>query len=276
MSGLMKTELKADIYHPKNSLLKGLVKYFWVLRSDRRETLNHKLLPVDNVDLVLNFASPAKYVSGGREEATPRYSFCGIQNQYRTTKQSGKFNMFGVSFFSAGLYPLLKAPLSEYENRTIDFNAEVPGFNSMLEHRFNPEGVASEQVAILEERLLRLIDPQSVPGKNTLGLINAFNAGRDTQTIRSFCETHGISQRKLERIFQKHVGTAPKAFKRLHRFQMIVNRLLKRDVVDFSSLAYEHGYFDQAHFINDFKSFAGSSPKRFVEEKLSVRQIMQR
>lgn len=273
MSSLKKDRLKVKRISPKSSLLKGLVKYFWVLRSNAPVTLNHKLLPMSNVDLVLNFSSPTQYLVGNQVIPVPDYSFCGIQSQHRTTKQSGELNIFGVSFFPVGIYPLLKTPLSEYANQTIDFNAEVRGFDSMLEHRLNPHGAASEQAAVLEELLSQVIDVQSIPDKNALGLIRAFKSSRDTQTVGSFCAEHGISQRRLERIFQKYIGTAPKSFKRIHRFQTIVNQLLKK-VDEFTPLAYEHGFFDQAHFINDFKSLAGSSPKRFVEEKLSMRQVL--
>jgi AraC-like DNA-binding protein len=268
--------IKVQRYFPKSRLLQGLVKYFWVVRSEGHEALDHKLLPVSNMDLVFNLGCPARHVAEGREEDTPQYYFRGLQSRHNTTRQSGRFNTFGVSFFPAGLYPVLGTPLADYENQTVDFDAEVPGFIATLENRIDSEGDAAEQAAILEELLLKMIDPEYLPDKNTLGLIRAFSAGGDAHSVRAFCEQHGIGQRRLERIFQKYIGASPKAFRRIQRFQTIVNRLLKRDVHEFGALAYEHGFFDQAHFINDFKALAGSSPKRFVEEKQAVMQVLQR
>src|SRR5262249_41628969 len=72
-----------------------------------------------------------------------------------------------------------------------------------------------------------------------------------------------VSVRQLERGFRHAIGTSPKVFARTIRFQEAQRRLMFDPDADLTSLAYEGGYFDQAHFIKDFKAFAGQTPTEY-------------
>ena len=114
-----------DAHHP---LLKRLIKFFWVLTSEREVTMHYKLLPVNNIDIVLNFSVPMTYTT-----ATPQKiqvqgcHFAGIRTQSSLVQHCGTLDMIGISFFPQGLYPFLKIPLSEFTDTTIElalFNKE--------------------------------------------------------------------------------------------------------------------------------------------------------
>lgn len=266
--------LKVEKYYPRSSLLKGLVKYFWVLKSDRQEQLDHKILPVNNIDIVFNFAAPMDSVSGGRSSAMPRCYFSGIRNQHYIFQQKGRLNTFGISFFPAGVYPLLKTPLAEFRNDLIDCKLALSGFVARVEQSLDPEGDARQQVKVLENTLALSIDPRLRPDQADSRLLRAFQAGEGALSIKSFCAKHGVHQRRLERLFRKYVGAGPKTFQRLSRFQAVLAKLLGNDFRDLTSLAHESNFHDQAHFINDFKSFSGSAPKAFWAEKKAMMQIL--
>ncbi|MCP4340342.1 MAG: AraC family transcriptional regulator [Desulfobulbaceae bacterium] len=264
--------LRVDKYLPKHPFLKKLIKYFWVLKSDHPTTLNHKLLPVNNIDFILNFSSPIKYCSESKVEETPKYFFSGIRHQYCINHQVGKLNMLGISFFPAGLYPFLKIPLSEFTNRVVELDLVIHKFSSALEERLCFADSVIQQIEILENYLIRLIDPRYIPANETFQMVNTFYSV--DLDIRTFCKQYGVNQRKLERIFNEYIGISPKYFKRLNRFQGVINQILNKKYIDFTSMAYENDYYDQAHFIKDFKSFAGCSPSQFVKEKKSIKEIL--
>jgi AraC-like DNA-binding protein len=74
-------------------------------------------------------------------------------------------------------------------------------------------------------------------------------------------------------MFNKYVGVTASTFGTLNRFHGTLNQLLYSDFSKLSDLAYDNGYFDQMHFIKDFKRFAGDTPRRFVSRKNSILQI---
>ncbi|MCP4118646.1 MAG: AraC family transcriptional regulator [Desulfobacteraceae bacterium] len=254
--------------------MKPLIKYFWVLKSDHPATLDHKMLPVNNMDFILNFSDPITYCSAGKAEEIPRYSFTGIKRQNYTIHQAGKLNTIGVSFFSAGLHPFLKIPLSEFTNRTVELDVVIGRFNSTLDGIIGTTGSVEQQIEMLEAYFLRLISRDHVPTDEIFRLINTFNSNIHNLDVGTFCEQYGINQRKAERIFSRYIGITPKFFKRLDRFQGVLNRILNEKYDDFTSMAYENDYYDQSHFIKDFKSFTGVSPSRFMKEKSSMRQAL--
>ena len=75
-----------------------------------------------------------------------------------------------------------------------------------------------------------------------------------------------VSARKLERQFLTQVGMTPKLFSRLVRFDRAVRDLASRGATPWSQFALAHGYSDQAHFINEFREFAGVTPAEFEAE----------
>ncbi|MEN3338317.1 MAG: hypothetical protein V7647_1993 [Acidobacteriota bacterium] len=77
----------------------------------------------------------------------------------------------------------------------------------------------------------------------------------------------GLSERRFIDRFRTEVGLTPKLFCRVRRFQEVVRRVHRARAVNWSSVALSCGYFDQAHFINDFQAFSGLSPTTYLARK---------
>ena len=88
-----------------------------------------------------------------------------------------------------------------------------------------------------------------------------------------FCEKNNISIRQLERMYVKYVGLPAISYNTLNRFHISVNQLLNTKFSKFSYLAYDNEYYDQMHFIREFKRFTGYTPKMFVSQNNSILQI---
>jgi transcriptional regulator GlxA family with amidase domain len=73
-------------------------------------------------------------------------------------------------------------------------------------------------------------------------------------------------RRQLERKFSQHVGISPKQLGRIIRLQEALKMLLNKQADNLTEIAYENQYFDQAHFIKDFKEFTGVNPKEFYND----------
>jgi AraC-like DNA-binding protein len=267
--------LKAKRYRPRRPLLRRLIKHYWAIRTERPITFHHKLLPMITIDLVFDFSCPGTYHSGEKVEQVPRYSFRGVSDEYYVVRQSGTLDMLGVSFLPGGLYSLLKTPLSEFRNRTFDLDSVIPNSLRALDQRLGETESTLDRLEALEVYLMELIDPQLIAPANTNRLIRSFCAPSELSSVKSFCDQYGIGQRTLERLFHLRTGVAPKTFHKINRFRRALNRLLDKRYRDMTSLAYEYGYYDQAHFIKDFRAFTGCSPSQFVNNVVSMKQLLQ-
>jgi len=82
-------------------------------------------------------------------------------------------------------------------------------------------------------------------------------------SIDALAGTHGLSRQEFARRFRASAGLPPKQFARISRFQALIYSLLTTDVSRWAFEAPALGFYDQAHMINEFRAFTGSSPRTF-------------
>ena len=85
--------------------------------------------------------------------------------------------------------------------------------------------------------------------------------------IRDLAEQIGITQKHLITQFEKVVGLRPKSFARVAKFNRVLKTIEETKQVEWTSIAYECGYYDQAHFIKEFHTFSGLNPSTYLTKK---------
>ena len=91
-------------------------------------------------------------------------------------------------------------------------------------------------------------------------IVEEIATDRSLTTVDIVGRRFGISPRSLQRLFSRYIGVSPKWVINRHRLHEVVDRLAKGETVDWTRLALDLGYFDQAHFIRDFKAIIGRTP----------------
>ena len=265
--------LKVCRYPASNPLLRSIIKYFWVIESESIASINHKLLPVNNVDLIFNLSSPIEYITDAQTSAnSTRFHFNGPREKCLIIRQTGKLRVFGASFFPTGLFPMLNTPLKEFTGRTVGIDEITGNFADEILDTISEVPTNAEVIKKIEEYIAELIDFSLIPDRDVSELIRIFIS--EDSCIYDFCEEYGINQRRLERIFNKYIGVSPKLFQRINRLHRIINQLRSEDFDTLALCAYEHNYTDQTHFIKDFKTFTGTTPTEFMNQPGSVKQII--
>ena len=86
-------------------------------------------------------------------------------------------------------------------------------------------------------------------------------------SVAEVVDKAGFSQRRFIQLFGEQVGLTPKIFSRVSRFQRVVQIAHGAREIDWADLALDCGYYDQAHFIHDFQSFAGITPSTYLLQR---------
>lgn len=262
-------------YQVQHPLLKKYIKFFWEIHIESMQ-LNHKLIPQRNINLRFNLSETPQIVClNGKEHLLDDVYFSGLQDHFCDShiKLNGKVDMLGICFLPEGFFPFLKIPVSEFKNQILGAN-EI-GFNlvNTISERLKEAPDVAARLTILEnEFVLMLINGAPTP-ENFRLIFNALKRSENSLQITEFCQRNNIGMRQLERMFNKYVGVSANTYFTLNRFHTSLNQLLYHDYSKLSDLAFDNGYFDQMHFIKDFKRFAGNTPKNFVDQKKSILQI---
>ncbi len=267
--------LQIERYEVSNPILRQYVNFFWTINQSNID-LNHKFLPLKNIDLIINLSSNSKYrKTDNREGDLSQVYFMGIMDKfkYNWIIEGGKLDIIGISFSNFGLFPFVKKPLAEFKNEIIDFHSINTDFTNILIDQFSAKDCINSRLNILEHELLKLLDNRISIVNNDSKIINAFCSCNKQFQIDEFCSRNGVNSRKLERLFSRYVGISPKKILKISRFQRTLNQIIKNDYDKLSDLAFDNGYYDQMHFIRDFKIFTSISPKKFIQSKTSLKQI---
>jgi AraC-like DNA-binding protein len=262
-------------YPVQHPLLKKYIKFFWELHIESMQ-LNHKLIPQRNINLRFNLSGTPQFVClDGKECMLDDVYFSGLQDHFCNShiKLNGKVDMLGICFLPEGFFPFFRVPVSEFKNQILGTNEVGLKLVNALSERLKKAPDIAARVAILENELvLRLINGASTP-ENFRKIFNALKQSDNPIQITEFCQRNNIGMRQLERMYNKYVGVSANTYSTLNRFHTSLNQLLIQDYSKLSDLAFDNGYFDQMHFIKDFKRFAGDTPKSFVHQKNSILQI---
>jgi len=101
--------------------------------------------------------------------------------------------------------------------------------------------------------------------------LEKFSLQHDEMSIGAMTGATGLSAKRFIGHFKTAVGMTPKSYSRVLRFQRAVALAERGHRLDWTRVALETGYFDQAHFIHDFRSFAGITPTHYQGARTEFR-----
>jgi len=122
-------------------------------------------------------------------------------------------------------------------------------------------------VRALSRTMTRRIARAGGPTGIALGATRAIGDCEGRVSIADMACGYGLTRQGFARRFVEGAGLSPKLYARITRFQHLVHALLLTDVERWSAVSLDIGYYDQAHMINEFRSFAGCSPRLFFQPR---------
>lgn len=125
---------------------------------------------------------------------------------------------------------------------------------------------ANNQACInIMQRFLLTIRRQAKPDLLVQEAVKSIRRAGGNVRIKELLDDLHISQDAFEKRFRKTTGASPKQFASIVRLRGLISRA---DAGTLTELAYDAGYFDQAHFIKDFRSFTGQTPREFYKSAI--------
>jgi AraC-like DNA-binding protein len=164
-----------------------------------------------------------------------------------------------VGFHPGGLYRFLGIPMSEMFDDSCDavdiFGSEMKDVNDKLQEAKNFDEIHT----IIEKFLMQKVSVLKKAMPFDLAMLELLKANGNLP-VDEIASLACLSVRQVERISKDRIGMSPKVFARLVRFSKAYRMRENFALMSWTSIAHDCGYFDQMHFIRDFKEFAGVAP----------------
>lgn len=246
---------------PPCDALKPYVKGFMVVANDK-DQIDGVFYPSGYIDVAIHILGNIVTIINGKPIDMPKVEVLGqltVPTRLTVTK--------GTVVLVARIYPHANAlffpnPIADFTNDSVDLQGVIGKGSAEFYTQFIETGTIEQKVKALESFLLhRLISNQKLLKKVTLleQLCRQILREGDLFNIKSLTAKHGLSERYIQKLFVDNVGLAPRTFFHVHRFNKSLQLIHSPDL-SLTSIAYDCGYYDQAHFIREFKRFTGLTP----------------
>lgn len=256
---------------PPPKPLSDYIRFFWVLECDvpPGENFIYRSMADGCAEMLFHYNGQFDEVI--KDEKTEKSFLSGIHGQtkqYRRFIINRSFGMFGVYLYPYALPALFHVPAYEVSNEMPDLVEFLGQEGKNLEEQMMMAGNNGERVNILSEYFSLKLQKIKVGHNHLNSIIKTIIQRKGQINVQQLAADSFLSIRQFERRFKEFSGFTPKLYTRLIRFQSVFNELDPRKV-NFSQLAYQCGYYDQSHFIQEFREFSGYNPKEFFSENKS-------
>jgi AraC-like DNA-binding protein len=263
-------------YQPR-SPLSQFIEVLWMREGDNLPQTQSCLLPIGSMELVINLYED-RIPLFDRESRLPIGStnglmLCGAHSQGFIINNDSKISTMGVHFKPGGGTSLFALPAGELHNQQISL-AEIwhsratelrDSPKERLRQRLLAASTWADRFLVLEKFLLMVMQPPD--RSNAVNFALGEFVRSPTTSVSEVTDKIGFSTRYFNQIFRNRVGLTPKLFCRIRRLQQVLDLVSGKDRVDWADIAITCGYFDQAHFIHDFRMFANCTPTEYLAQR---------
>jgi len=244
------------------------VRCFWYSDGGPQTHTKERLLPNGEPTIVFSLRDDPIRIYDGEEPRRPSYYghaiLSGARTNYFVIDTTPQDRVFGIQFQPGGAFPFFRMPACETENRAVDLECLWPRTAEELRERLLAASTIDAMFLLAERYLLALLVKPRELHPAVRFARRQFCQRPHEISVGSVLAQVGISQRRFIEVFHEQVGLTPKAFCRVRRFQRLLEMIHGDREVDWIEVALECGYYDQAHFIHDFRDFSGLKPTQYL------------
>lgn len=250
--------------HPN---LESLVKFYWTLEVPfDANNQKQKIIPDGCIEMTFNLGDKIKrYISESEFILHPSAMVMGQRTKSYYIEPVGHVDTIAICFYPHGFANFVNTPLKNLVDKETPIEnlfSEIQA--NELEQRIIHAANTQERIEIIETFLLNKLNEETTIESIVKTTVDTLISTKGRTPINTILKSDLSKRRRLERYFKKQIGISPKQLSKVIRLQATLQMLLSHTSESLSDIAYENEYFDQTHFIKDFKEFVGITPKEFL------------
>ncbi len=232
--------------------LGSFIEHYWSVQWNLPEgkSFEQKVLPYPSVHIAAEEGSVSVH---------------GVVTGIFSKKLTGNGEVFGIKFLPGGFRPFCSGSVSDFTDSVLPLDSFIAGTGYKQKPLFLNREDFVTRAGYADEFLIQWL-PKGITLPDVIPqAFSILKSNDDVIRPDHLARKLQISLRSLQRIFREWVGVSPRWIIMRERLQNIAAILAETDTADWSTIAADAGYFDQAHFINDFRSVIGMTPGEYLQ-----------
>ena len=256
---------ESKILYP-SPLLSQYIKYYWVLKNDADEVepVMVQTIPSGCVHLVFHRGDNLHIQSKGLQ---PKNFIRGQFSIYGSLISEGNIDMIAVIFHPLGVRSFVQCSMDDLYNRYIDVEDLEDIELNHLKYSISSESNVQTCIQLIELFLMKRLVNTDYNYRKIENSIRQIIHYPQIE-VSTLAENSCLGYRQFKRVFTNYVGTSPKEYYRIIRFQRVLFMLQNNPEIEIADLSYACGFYDPSHLVKDFREFTGCSPTQYLSSRL--------
>ncbi len=260
--------MKLQFIQPKPEL-KPYIHQFWLLESDFAIATDKSLIaPNARPKIMIPFKNSLLTTHNGKTTVCREHDiyFIGIRDVPVTIGSgNGATGSIGIELTTAGAYRFLKTPMSAFTNNLFSFSDVFGKRGYELQQRMMNTEAPDKKADLIQSFLFGCLTHENRANLLVDHSVNMISSSFGMMEIKELVKRTGYSKRYLDMLFQNHLGISPKTFSTILRFQRFYKDMSHPGFCKPIKAQALESYYDQAHFIKEFKRYTGHTPLQFTK-----------
>ncbi|MTI40891.1 helix-turn-helix domain-containing protein [Fulvivirga lutimaris] len=256
--------MKQAVYFPKNPVVKQVINCMGYVEMSPEDIIEGwlGLFPNGSSNMTISLNDDPVHYHKNKGQSL---IFASWTNPV-ALKRTKTLKFINLQFKPIGLYCLKAIPMSELQNTslTLDVFFSRSENDELLDRIYTCQSLKAK-FATIERFLSAKINPELFDDRLKLAL--SLIKKTDAPSMDYLSDAVCLSSRRFRELFSTHTGFSPSFYKKVVRFTRATKQMMQHQHTSLTDVALENSYYDQAHFIKDFKSFSGITPSQFLKQK---------
>ncbi len=251
--------------------LSEFMHFLWLYEGYTQPHAKERALPTGQMQIVINLLEDRSCIYD-RDDPDRCQTFsgsllAGAHSEYIVIGTAMQAFIMGVAFKPGGAFPFLRMPAGELRDTTVSLDTLWGAAAMDLREQLLEAPTHRARFEVLERVLMAELT-RGFQMHSAVGFaLRRFLAQPHVTTVAQVTDQIGLSPKRFIQAFRDETGFTPKVFCRIRRFQRALQHMEGSKIVDWAAVALECGYFDQAHFIHDFRAFSGINPTAYLAHR---------
>ncbi|MEO9965589.1 MAG: helix-turn-helix domain-containing protein [Reichenbachiella sp.] len=251
----------SQIFKPE--MLDGYLDRFEIFEMDNGSSLSFQVLPLGAIQILFQLRHSVYHSTSFTNgwEKRPKAFLAGPYNLGYSMAVDPGVKIFSLKFLPGRYQNFFPNPIDQFKNLIVPLEDVWGPSGQILTDKVFNASCHKERCKIVEQFLVRrFLDLEYSPIELAVqSLIRDKGMGR----VKRLAEVSNLSPAQFRKRFTKEIGLSPKEFQRIIRIGAVHNHYCQFPTLSLTQLAYTFRYYDQSHFIHDFRSITGQSPMNY-------------